>query len=149
MGDGRGRSSADDSGMRCRSPFSLLCVLLASLVLTAPAYADRGNGRGADSAPAATAAPVSSSKTAVAASAVYVMRGRIVQIVAPSAFAVGSVSFRVTASNRLATRVRGMIITLALTRPTTLRPGALVTVRLRAPVDAKASRATAREERRT
>ncbi len=67
---------------------------------------------------------------------VYVMRGRIVQIVAPSATAVGSVSFRVTASSRLATRLRGMMITFALTKPTALKPGALVTVRLRAPVNA-------------
>lgn len=165
--------------MRGRTLLSLLCVLLASLFLTAPAYADKGNGNvpdlppqakvpelpktpdvaksseakvdkssssgsGAGSSAAATTAPalastktaVAATKTAVAATAIYVMQGRVVQIVAPSASAVGSVSFRVTASSRLATRLRGMMITFALTKPTALRPGARVTVRLRAPVNA-------------
>lgn len=162
--------------MRGRSLLSLYCVLLASLALTAPAYANGGSGNhssgppappepakshepakntetptspeepghtsssgdnGAGNAPAATPArPPAPSKAAAAASTVYVMRGRVVRIVAPSGAAVGSVSFRVTASSRLATRLRGMTITLALTRPTALRRGALVTVRLRAPVDA-------------
>jgi hypothetical protein len=158
--------------MRGRTLLSLLCVLLASLFLTSPAYADKGNGNvpdlppqakvpelpktpdvaksseakvdkssssgsGAGSSAAATTAPaLASTKTAVAATAIYVMQGRVVQIVAPSASAVGSVSFRVTASSRLATRLRGMMITFALTEPTALRPGARVTVRLRAPVNA-------------
>ncbi len=183
--------------MRGRS-FLPLLFALASLALTAPAYADQGHsghpGSGTEPIAAGTGGKVSSerqgdratlpdpakspepakapelpkipdppksgpsprspgaagapaamprttraaSKAVAAARTVYVMRGFVVQVVAPSASAVGSVSFRVTASSRLATRVRGMVITLALTKPTKLRKGSPVAVRLRAPVDAMA-----------
>jgi hypothetical protein len=71
--------------------------------------------------------------------AIYVIRGRVVQVIRPSAAVIGSLSFRVLSSNRLGSQLRGMLVTVALAAPVRLTRGTTIVVHLRAPVDVLSS----------
>ena len=92
----------------------------------APAYANKGNSARA-------------AKTTPGRSTIYVLKGRVVQVIEPSGTTGGSVSFRVTGCNRLESKLRGMVITVALETPAHVAQGAPVVVRLRAPIDVLAT----------
>lgn len=107
-----------------------LTLALASLLGlgVAPAYADKG-----DSAHATATKPTPGRST------IYVLQGRVVQVIEPSGTAGGSVSFRVTGCNRLGSKLKGMVITVALDKPARVANGAPVIVKLRAPLDVLAT----------
>ena len=137
MGDDSPRGGSNDERVPLGSPLifrlqtrraGTLAVALAIFLglAVAPAYAHQSSSARA-------------AKTNPGRSTIYVLRGRVVQVIEPSGSTSGSVSFRVTGCNRLESKLKGMVITVALAKPAHVAQGAPVVVRLRAPVDVLAT----------